>query len=543
MPVSVVGHLGRRRVASVLFAVVALLATFATQAHAARDIPIGVHNLNGARNQDGPNRIWAMRFVIDHDAKIDRLFTGFNMEGVYTDHQNQPAPAELRTKQVDKGYGSPPAPSNLPAGWTTGTGRIDYGHGNGGEVLARLVTMNADGTPNLNEVLAQDTFFPVERYKQTKAEFSIGDRAGMVYARFGGVALQASTPYWVVYQNVDPNPRMNFVSYNSPVIKDSESGPNGRNTLDPNATGAIMGLDPREVVAWTWDSGGSWTWGREVGGGGPFIPGDYVGSPSSDDGTRLPWYAWQETGATKLRSNQPYMSYPDSSGAYTVRFLNAPRATVLTNAGGYAPVGSSIGVVTVRNTRTGQTGKTASLGSGIKRGALDQAVTIQAGDTYEVSNNGTVWKEQGDNFLLSMGIVGPDAVSAQTIGQNNDQAQLFAGPHPYYESAANTTDDGGTSSPPPDTTPNPPSTSPSPKPHKKKVSAKVSVSRKRSARARSRTQSRCTPATRAATRKKASRWSRKHRRSATRKCGRLMLSKTSLHGFASLSVTAPPRAP
>ena len=223
---------------------------------------------------------------------------------------------------------------------------------------------------------------------------------------------------------------MNYVSFNSPVVKDSESGPNSRNTIDPNATGAIMGLDPREVVAWSLDTGASWHWGREVGvWGSTFIPGDYAGSLTSDDGTRLPWYAWQETGEAGLRSNQPYMSYPDgSSGQYTLRVKSSPRATVLTEAGGYAPVGKSIGVVTVRNTRTGQTGRTASLGTGLERARLDQPVSIAVGDTYEVTNTGFVWKAQGDNFLLSMGIVGPAATRTETVGQNNDRAELFAGP-------------------------------------------------------------------------------------------------------------------
>ena len=219
--------------------------------------------------------------------------------------------------------------------------------------------MKVDGTPDAGTVLAEDTFYPVERYKETKAEFAIGDRAGMVYARFGGVALQGGRPYWVIYQNVDPNPRMNYISYNSPVVKDSESGPNGRNNLDPNMPGAILGLDPREVVGWTWDGGAAWKFGREVGGGGTFIAGDYVGSTTTDDGTRMPWYAWQESGSTRLRSNQPYMSYPDGSGPgrYTLRVMDSPARTVLTEAGGYAPAGHEVGVVTVRNVRTGETGR------------------------------------------------------------------------------------------------------------------------------------------------------------------------------------------
>jgi hypothetical protein len=428
----------------------AAFAAMPSPAVAARDIPIGVYNLNGARSQDGVNRIWAMRFVLDRDARVERLFTGFNMEGVYTDPFGRPAPVELRSLVLNKGYGSPPPPSDLLSGWTPGSGRIDYGHGNGGRLRARLVPMKADGTPDLDTVLAEETFYPVERYKETKAEFAIGDRAGMVYARFGGVALRGGTPYWVIYQNVDPNPRMNYISYNSPVVKDSESGPNGRNTIDPNAPGAILGLDPREVVAWTWDAGATGKFGREVGGGGPWIPGDYVGSLTTDGGTRLPWYAWQETGSTGLRSNQPYMSYPDGAGPgrYTLRVKDSPRRAVLTEAGGYAPVGYEVGAVTVRNVRTGETGRTAWLGTGIRRGALDHPVTVEAGDAYEVTNSGAVWKAQGDNFLLSMGIVGPAATRTETVGHGNDRAELFAGPYVY--------DNAPTPTPPPPTPPPPP---------------------------------------------------------------------------------------
>jgi hypothetical protein len=435
-------------------------------AHAARDIPVGVgvYNLHGARSQDGLNRIWAMRFVLDRDTHMDRLFTGFNMEGVYTDPFGRPAPVELRSRVLNKGYGAPPPPTNLPSGWTTGTGRIDYGHGNGGRLRARLVPMKADGTPDLGTVLAEETFYPVERYKETKAEFAIDDRAGLVYARFGGVALRAGTPYWVIYQNVDPNPRMNYISYNSPVVKDSESGPNGRNNLDPNMPGAILGLDPREVVGWTWDGAATWKFGREVGGGGTFIPGDYVGSSSTDDGARVPWYAWQETGSTRLHSNQPYMSYPDGSGPgrYTLRVMDSPARTVLTEAGGYAPTGHEVGVVTVRNVRTGETGRTAWLRTGLRRGVLDHAVTVETGDTYEVTNSGAVWKAQGDNFLLSMGIVGPAATRTETVGQGNDRAELFAGPYMHGP---------GSPPPPPPPTPDPeptPTPDPTPNPCKPK---------------------------------------------------------------------------
>ena len=143
------------------------LALLAAPAQAARDIPVGVYNLNGARSYDGLNRIWAMRFVLDRDAVVTRVFSGFNMEGIYTDPAGNPAPVELRSKVLNKGYGAPPPPSNLPSDWTTGTGRIDYGHGNGGILRARLVPMKADGTPDLKRILGEETFLQLDRYKQT----------------------------------------------------------------------------------------------------------------------------------------------------------------------------------------------------------------------------------------------------------------------------------------------------------------------------------------------------------------------------------------
>ena len=124
----------------------------------------------------------------------------------------------------------------------------------------------------------------------------------MTYSNFGGVSIPADIPHFLIYQNVSPNPRENFVSLNSPVLNEAAAGPNGRNTLDRNAPGAVAGLDPREAVAWSTDGGVSWGWGRQVGAGS--VPGDYSGS--GDDGVRLPWYAWQEQNGAPLQSNQPY---------------------------------------------------------------------------------------------------------------------------------------------------------------------------------------------------------------------------------------------
>src|SRR4029079_9010097 len=146
-----------------------------------------------------------------------------------------------------------------------------------------------DGTPNLANVLAQETVTAQQRYSQIKSNYGITTVSGQTYFEFGGVALQAGTMYSVVIRNVHADPANNYFSINSPTMKESEVGPNGYNNLDPDKPGAVGGLDPREAVTWSADGGASGVWGRLVG------QGYYTGSPTTDDGTRLPFYGW--TGA------------------------------------------------------------------------------------------------------------------------------------------------------------------------------------------------------------------------------------------------------
>ena len=287
--------------------------------------------------------------------------------------------------------------------------------------------MKPDGTPDLGRVLAEDTFPALQRYRQLKAEFDFDGRSGLVYAQFGGAKVPAGVPHFVIYQNIDRDPRENFVSMQSPVTSAGAAGPNAGNTLDPDAPGAVAGLDPREAVAWSLDGGSRWGWGRRVGGG-P-IPGDYT--MGGDDAVRLPWYAWQEGPNAPVEANQPYYAYGET-GSYTVRLESAPRATTLTEAGGYGPEGKAVGEVTVRNLRSGAVGRTDRLGAGMVKGALHPPVALERGDAYEISNSGSVAKAEADVFLQKLGLVGPGTTPWQTIGNDYDRAELFALPHPWF---------------------------------------------------------------------------------------------------------------
>jgi hypothetical protein len=400
---------------------VALAAFAAPPAHAARDIPVAAANIND-QNLKNANWRYGLRFVLDDDTRLYRFFVGFKAlgaGGVFADQ---------------------------------GTG--GYGKGDAGVMNAQLVTVKADGTPNLADVLAQETVTAQQRYSQIKADYGIATVSGQTYFEFGGVSLSADTMYAVVIRNVHGDPANNYFSINSPTMKESEVGPNGYNNLDPAAPGAVGGLDPREAVTWSADGGASWVWGRLVG------QGYYTGSATTDDGTRLPFYGWTGApGNVKPSSNQPYNNYWQKCTGCTLTLHRAPRAVTLTQAGGYAPVGSSVGVVTVTNPRTGQVGRTASLGTGLARGPLTPTVRIEQGDSYTITTSGTVYKNPADNFMRVLFRIG-DTTGPYPFTTNSantaDRAEVFATPHPWFrEPAAPTATPTPTPTPPPKPRPRP----------------------------------------------------------------------------------------
>ena len=376
-----------------LFALIVLMSVAASPASAARDVPVGMFNVNN-QVMNTSSYLYGVRFVPQRQTTLHRFISGFNLEG-------------------SDGLG----------------GRNGYADGDGGVIRARLVEIRADGTPDLTRVLAQETVGAWQRYQESKAAFNAPGLNQFLYFNMGGVTLEADRMYAVVYQNVASNPTANWFSENSPTVKESEAGPNGTNTLNPDAPDAIAGLDPREAVAWSKDGGSSWVWGRRAGEGS--TPGSYGGSATSDDGTRLPWYGWQTAAGATPQSQQPYYAYT-ARGSYTLRVGASPRAVTLTQGGGYAPVGASAGVITVRNLSTGVTGRTASLGTGIVKGTLDRSVPVAVGQGYEISNSGTVIKAEGDTFIVSAFGVGSGAWPFTTAGHGADRAELFALPHPFY---------------------------------------------------------------------------------------------------------------
>jgi hypothetical protein len=272
-------------------------------------IPVGISQVNNSHLRAANDR-FAVRFVPDSSIALQRFIMGFNLEGVYTDSTNAAAPTEIRTQTLNKqtvnaGYAATPA--GLPGGWTVGTGRIGYAHGNGGTIRARLVSANSDGTPNMSNVLATDSANAVDRYIASKTYFgyTAGGPMPFLYFDFAGASLTADQLYFVVIDNTHADPLNNSFSVNSPTTALSAGGPHRVNTLSKFTDGAMAGLDPRESVWWSINSGTNWSQGEKVGGDtiasgqaidrpGGHLFGYYSGlEVTTDEAVRLPWYGYE----------------------------------------------------------------------------------------------------------------------------------------------------------------------------------------------------------------------------------------------------------
>ena len=127
-----------RALLAVVVALAAML-VFSSPAQAVREIPVGGANVNDQNLSSASYRL-AIRFVLDRDTNLYRFMSGFKGEGA----------------------------SFWPEGsHCSGRGSGCYGAGNGGLVNAQLVTVKADGTPDLGHVLVSETFSPAGRYAES----------------------------------------------------------------------------------------------------------------------------------------------------------------------------------------------------------------------------------------------------------------------------------------------------------------------------------------------------------------------------------------
>ena len=310
-------------------------------------VPISPAGHLGQFNLSSPAYGIANRFVVSEPVTIDRWYYAVNGEGADC---------------VD--------------------GRDGYGSGDGGIEYGRIVDVDPEtGLPG-DEVLGSERVNGCEAHERTEREFNLSDTHQVHYVEFAPVALEADRMYAFVLSNDDSDPGSggasegNHMSPNLNFAELDDMGPHGANTLDPNADGAVYGLDPRETTMWTEDSGRSWRFGDEVGwydvgsGEGRMWPGGYriAGGPNVPNG-------WT------------YMNWPDEGGASIT--YTAPTDLTLTTAGG-ASTKDDVGSITVQNLSTDESATTADLGSGLVSGPLDRPVQVAAGQQYTVRASGSV---------------------------------------------------------------------------------------------------------------------------------------------------------
>lgn len=357
-----------------------------------RDNPLAPSGGLGQYNLSKNNYVMGFRFVFDKQQTIDRWYFSINGEGA-----------------------------------SCVGGRTGYGNGNGGMHYGRIVEVDQTTGLPTSTVLASESVNGCTAHNRAKSEYGLNTDHQIHFVQFSNpVTIQPDKMYAFLLSNTDPNPGCssssggscgNHMSPNLNYASVSQLGPNGRNNVDRDAPGATYGLDPRETVLWSKDTGQSW------------IFGDGVGWYDTNDGNTMMWIVgYRPVGGQGTAHGWPWFNWPGESSGQTVTFKNSPKSVTLTHAGGS---GSSVGTITVTNTSTGVSGKTSSLGSGMVRGQLDKPVPVAAGQSYTVRASGSVemGASTGTKEAFGLGSRAPWIFSSST---SNRFPAVYASPHPYW---------------------------------------------------------------------------------------------------------------
>lgn len=363
-------------------------------ATAVRSIPVTPSGFLGQFNMSSSSYIMGSRFELDQTTTIDRWYFAINGEG-----------------------------SNLIGG------RTGYGNGTGGTWYGRIVAVNQTTGLPTSTVLASETVACNTAHTRAQSEFGLNLTHQLHWVQFSPVTLQAGTMYAFLLSNTDSNPGTggsassgNHMSVNLNWSERlSDLGPNGTNNLDPTASGAVAGLTPRECAMWSDNSGTSWKFGDQVGW-------YQVGNGKG----RLWTCGYRVSGGSGYSQGWPCLNWPSELSGRSITYRNASKAVTLTRAGGASDT-ASVGVITVTNTSTGVTGKTASLGGGMVSGTLDNPVPVAVGQNYTVAASGTVGMgspTSGQGAAFGVGSRVPWNVTSNA--SNSQLPMLYATPHPFF---------------------------------------------------------------------------------------------------------------
>jgi len=271
----------------------------------ANSIAVGIENVNDSPLKQADYRA-LLRFVPDATISIDRIYFGFKLRGATC--------------------------------WDSGA--AGYGAGDGGTLHASLVNIDAaTGLPATE--ITSETVNVCERQDEAAAE--VGQDPVMVWVNLEAT-LQGGTLYGLIVSNAHANPAENFFSFNMPLADTALAGPHAGNELDMNAGGGILGLDPREHVAWSTDGGASWAYGS--------LNGQYRSYMNDHDqdhpATRMPQYGFRLTSGQML-GVQPYYAYSTDCTNCSTTFANARYARSFSELGGFTASGADVGTLTIKN--------------------------------------------------------------------------------------------------------------------------------------------------------------------------------------------------
>jgi hypothetical protein len=339
----------------------------------AHSIPVGIENVNDSPLKSGSYRA-LIRFVPDQDISIDRFYFGFKLRGANC--------------------------------WDAGN--AGYGAGDGGTLQASLVNIDAaTGLPT--DTIVEETVNGCTR--QDEAAEELGSDPVVVWANTKA-SLVGGKLYGFVVRNSHASPADNFFSFNMPLADTELAGPHARNELNRAASGGIMGLDPREHVAWSTDSGKTWAYGS--------LNGQYRSYMNDYDknhpATRMPQYGYRIVGGATV-GVQPYYAYSTDCTDCAATYANARYARTFTEVGGFTASGSNVGTLTFTNTSTGdESSCTAPQGYGFRKCTLSAPVQVAVGQSYSVACTGSVEVMELDN---------PQRLTFPKVGTSQGELRMF----------------------------------------------------------------------------------------------------------------------
>ncbi len=339
----------------------------------AGSIAVGIENVNDSPLKAAGSRA-LLRFVPDATLSIERVYFGFKLRGASC--------------------------------WDSGN--AGYGGGDGGTLHASLVNIDAaTGLPTTE--IASETVNGCVRHNEAAA--IVGQDPVMVWVNAKAV-LEGGKLYALIISNSHQDPAGNFFSFNMPLADTELAAPHAHNELDKNAKGGILGLDPREHVAWSTDSGATWQYGSSNGQYKSYMNDHDTAHPA----TRMPQYGFQLTGG-KMLGVQPYYAYSTDCTNCAVTYANARYARMFSELGGFTASGTNVGTLTLTNTTTNAKAScTPVAGYGFRKCTLVQAVSVAVGQSYTVASTGSVEVLMLDN---------PQRVMFPGVGTANGELRMF----------------------------------------------------------------------------------------------------------------------